>query len=253
MHVDPFRLAIALVPLAAYVLLLGLVNLRRRPFLTSRRQRSGGARRRAFRTGVRRAAGIVSARGGHARSSAITSGCFCWCSIGCGCCWWCCRAAAAGGLQHQHRRIASGAGRSGGAARSGFALGGQQLSLPNLGVQLHLESFDLMRNVSLVSSGSRQNIDGWRELARELAAALQPVRVKPNPRGVGFLLVSLLLMAGSLTQPRESSEGAGARGERSVRVLSASRASSSLARTRSRRRTRNTTRNAWWPLSSFSP
>ena len=32
--VDPFRLAIALVPLAAYVLLLGLVNLRRRPFLT---------------------------------------------------------------------------------------------------------------------------------------------------------------------------------------------------------------------------
>ena len=35
MTVDPFRLAIALVPVAAYVLLLGLVNLRRRPFLTS--------------------------------------------------------------------------------------------------------------------------------------------------------------------------------------------------------------------------
>src|SRR5437763_4655234 len=35
MTVDPFRLAIALVPLAAYVLLLGLLNLRRRPFLTS--------------------------------------------------------------------------------------------------------------------------------------------------------------------------------------------------------------------------
>ena len=32
---DPFRLAIAIVPAAAYVLLLGLVNLRRRPFLTS--------------------------------------------------------------------------------------------------------------------------------------------------------------------------------------------------------------------------
>ena len=35
MTVDPFRLAIALLPLAAYVLLLGLLNLRRRPFLTS--------------------------------------------------------------------------------------------------------------------------------------------------------------------------------------------------------------------------
>ena len=35
MLVDPFRLAIALVPLAAYLLLVGMVNLRRRPFLTS--------------------------------------------------------------------------------------------------------------------------------------------------------------------------------------------------------------------------
>ena len=39
---------------------------------------------------------------------------------------------------------------------------GNSLALPNLGVQLHLESFDMMRNVSLVSSGSRQNLDGWR-------------------------------------------------------------------------------------------
>jgi len=76
---------------------------------------------------------------------------------------------------------------------------GSSLALPNLGVQLHLESFDLMRNVSLSSSGSRQNIDGWRELSRELATALKPVRVKPNPRGIGFLLVAFLLMAGSLT------------------------------------------------------
>jgi hypothetical protein len=30
MTVDPFRLAIALVPVAAYVMLLGLLNLRRR-------------------------------------------------------------------------------------------------------------------------------------------------------------------------------------------------------------------------------
>jgi hypothetical protein len=56
-----------------------------------------------------------------------------------------------------------------------------------------------MRNVSLASSGSRQSLDGWREMARALSAGLKPVRVKPNPRGVGFLLLALALMAGSLT------------------------------------------------------
>jgi hypothetical protein len=84
---------------------------------------------------------------------------------------------------------------------------GNSLMLPKLGVQLHLESFDLFRNVSLESSGSRQNLDGWRMLARELTAALKPVRVKPNPRGIGFLLVALALMTGSLVslvrQPTE--------------------------------------------------
>jgi hypothetical protein len=35
MSADPFRLAIALVPVAAYALVLAIVNARRRPFLTS--------------------------------------------------------------------------------------------------------------------------------------------------------------------------------------------------------------------------
>ena len=33
--IDPFRLAVAVIPLAAYLLLLGVLNCRRRPFLTS--------------------------------------------------------------------------------------------------------------------------------------------------------------------------------------------------------------------------
>src|SRR5690606_23008523 len=45
---------------------------------------------------------------------------------------------------------------------------GNHLSMPGLGVHLHLDAFEIMRNVSLVSSGSLQNIDGWRRLAREL-------------------------------------------------------------------------------------
>jgi hypothetical protein len=57
-----------------------------------------------------------------------------------------------------------------------------------------------MRNVSLVSSGSRQNIDGWRKLASELRRSLAPVRVKSNPRAIGLLIVSLALFALSVTQ-----------------------------------------------------
>ena len=57
-----------------------------------------------------------------------------------------------------------------------------------------------MRNVSLVSSGGRQNIDGWRRLAREFGAALRKVRVKSNPRAIGFLVVSLALLTISVAE-----------------------------------------------------
>ena len=74
------------------------------------------------------------------------------------------------------------------------------MTLQSLGVQLHLDSFDLMRNVSLVSSGGRQNIDGWRRLAQELRIELAAVRVKSNPRAIGLLVGSLALLALSVTQ-----------------------------------------------------
>jgi hypothetical protein len=84
---------------------------------------------------------------------------------------------------------------------------GNHLSLPTLGVHLHLDSFDIMRNVSLISSGARQNIDGWRRLARELRRGIAPVRVKANPRAIGLLLVSLVLLSTSvaymLSRPEE--------------------------------------------------
>jgi hypothetical protein len=77
---------------------------------------------------------------------------------------------------------------------------GNHLSLPRLGVQLHLDSFDFMRNVSLVSSGGRQDIDGWRRLSRELAVSLESVPVKRNPRSIGFLLASAALLAVCVSQ-----------------------------------------------------
>ena len=198
MVLDPFRLSIALVPLAAYLLLLSLVNLRRRPFLTS-----GGSDLAALGVALTGMAFVGPLDLFRPEAATAEFGNFIWPIMIVFYWLWVLLVVLAGrprlvvynvSTDELHPVLAEAASRLD--ADSRWA--GNSLSLPNLGVQLHLESFDLMRNVSLASSGSRQNLDGWRELARELAAALRPVRVKPNPRGVGFLLLAILLMAGGL-------------------------------------------------------
>jgi hypothetical protein len=72
---------------------------------------------------------------------------------------------------------------------------GDGLALPGLGVQLHLESLPAMRNVSLVSSGPSQNPQGWRRLELALAAALGPVEVPRNRRAVTLLSAAAILVA----------------------------------------------------------
>jgi hypothetical protein len=69
---------------------------------------------------------------------------------------------------------------------------GESLFLPRLGVQLHLDGLGWMRNVSLVSSGPKQDFQGWSRLEAELTAALRGVE---TPRSVSGLL---LLTAGNL-------------------------------------------------------
>lgn len=77
---------------------------------------------------------------------------------------------------------------------------GDSLMMPSLGVQLHLDQSPTGRNVSLISVGARQNLLGWRRLETALAAALGQVRVTRNPRAAsllcaGLLIVVLLVMA----------------------------------------------------------
>lgn len=198
MHVDPLRLSIALVPLAAYLLLLALVNLRRRPFLTS-----GGSDLAALGVALSGLAFVGPLELFRPEAATNEFGNFIWPVLLVFYWLWVLLVVLVVrprlvvynvSVEELHSVIAEAASRLD--ADSRWA--GNSLALPNLGVYLHLESFDLMRNVSLASSGSRQNLDGWRELSRALAAALKPVRVKPNPRGVGFLLLACLLMGGSL-------------------------------------------------------
>lgn len=199
MSIDPLRLAIALVPLAAYLLLLALVNLRRRPFVTS-----GGSDLAALGVALSGLAFVGPLELFRPEAATAEFGNYIWPIMLMFYWLWVLLAVLLArprlvvynvSSEELHPVLAEAAARID--AESRWA--GNSLSLPSLGVQLHLESFDLMRNVSLVASGSRQNLDGWRQLARELVTALRPVRVKPNPRGVGFLLVALVLMGGSLT------------------------------------------------------
>ena len=73
---------------------------------------------------------------------------------------------------------------------------GDCLFLPGLGVQLHLESSGWMRNVSLVSSGPKQDYQGWSRLGVELAAALRSIEVPRNPAGVLFFSVGAVSVLG---------------------------------------------------------
>ena len=71
---------------------------------------------------------------------------------------------------------------------------GDSLALPQLGVQLHLEPYAPMRNVSLVATGERQSYSGWQKLEIALSDALRSAEVTPNPRGFTFLGCGLLMI-----------------------------------------------------------
>lgn len=74
---------------------------------------------------------------------------------------------------------------------------GDNLLLPGLGVQAHIEPFPSLRNVQLVASGPRQHLAGWRQLEMQLADTLRIKRVAPNPYGFTLLLFAAL-MTGSV-------------------------------------------------------
>jgi hypothetical protein len=195
MTVDPFRLAIALVPVAAYVLLLGLLNLRRRPFLTS-----GGCDVAALGVALSGLMFVGPLELFRPEAATRSFGNYIWLFMVLFYWLWLVLLVLLArprlviyniSAEEVHPILAETANRLDPTGR----WAGNNLSLPGLGVQLHLDSLDIMRNVSLVASGGRQNLDGWRRLARELGRSLSTMRVRANPRAVGLLAVSLALFA----------------------------------------------------------
>lgn len=74
---------------------------------------------------------------------------------------------------------------------------GESLILPTLEVQLHLEATRSTRNVQLISSGPYQSYNGWRLLENELSQKTRRLTSPPNPYGVGLLLVSAVIAIGT--------------------------------------------------------
>lgn len=71
---------------------------------------------------------------------------------------------------------------------------GDSLALPRLNVQLFVDGFEVMRNVSLVGAGGEQSYTNWRRLEGALREILQEITVPRNPRGYSMLIVGILLL-----------------------------------------------------------
>ena len=191
---DPFRLSVALGPVAIYVLLLGAINLFRRPFLVS---------------GSRDAAALGLAVSGlvvvgpvdlfFPVAAAIHFGAFDWAFLIA--LYALCLVLVLLVLRPRlviyniatdelRPILADLATKLDAEAR----WAGDSLVLPNLGVQLHVDGLTVMRNVSLISNGPKQNQQGWRQLEKALDAELGQLEVPRNPRGISLISAGALLM-----------------------------------------------------------
>jgi hypothetical protein len=73
---------------------------------------------------------------------------------------------------------------------------GDTLSLPGLGILLHVETFAGLRNVALVSVGPHQSQMGWRRLETALAGAVGRLEIPRNLRGLLLAATGLLMLLG---------------------------------------------------------
>ncbi len=72
---------------------------------------------------------------------------------------------------------------------------GDSLTVPTIGVQLYMEHATMARNVSLISAGPRQSYLGWRRFESALAVAVDRIEVPGNLLGVCPLCAGLLIVA----------------------------------------------------------
>ena len=192
---DPLHLCIALGPVAIYFLLLGSINLSRRPFVTS---------------GSRDSAALGIAIGGFIvagpmelflpESAAVRMGFWVWPT--CIAFYILCLSLAVllmrpriviynVTFEQLRPSLADIVLRLDSESR----WAGDSLVMPNLGVQLTVESQGMMKNVQLAAAGTEQSFQGWRLLEVELSTVLRSAKGTRNPYGMSLIMFGLLLGA----------------------------------------------------------
>lgn len=68
---------------------------------------------------------------------------------------------------------------------------GNSLIIPGLSVQLYMEKNGVLRNVSLIATGSGQDVQGWRRLEKTLTLALSKQKTAYNRTWLVMLLLGL--------------------------------------------------------------
>lgn len=198
MPMDPLHAAISLGPVAAYLLVLGAVNLGTRPLVTS-----GGRDAATLAVGL---SGLVVAGPMELfliEDAAVRYGPGVWALMVAA--YWLLVALAIllmrprlviynASLEQLRPVLANVVAQLDSEAR----WAGDSISMPLLGVQLGLESNPVLHNVQLVSIGSQQSMPGWQRLEVALTAGLKKSRSGRNVFGVVTMGLSLLL-AGIVT------------------------------------------------------
>ena len=192
---DPVRYTIAIVPLAAYLAVLGLVNCRRRPLVTS-----GASEIAALGIGLVGLVFVGPIELFRPELATVQFLNYVWFVLLAFYLLWVVLAAMItrprlviyNMTPEELRPLLSDAA---GTVDATFRWAGDCLVLPKLGVQLHVDGFPLMRNTSLASSGPRQSLEGWHRLARQLRANLRSAVVRPHPPGVSLVVLAVLLIA----------------------------------------------------------
>lgn len=73
-------------------------------------------------------------------------------------------------------------------------IAGESICMPNLGVQLHVEPLPVLKNVQLKSSGPLQSYQGWRDLELALRSSLRESRGTANAYGISLLLFGVTIL-----------------------------------------------------------
>jgi hypothetical protein len=95
---------------------------------------------------------------------------------------------------------------------------GDCLTMPQQRVQLYIETYGGIRQVHLVAAGGQQDLDAWRRLGRALAPRLRELPVPIHARGASLLAIGLaLLIAVGVTSVTRHQEIAAALRDLSLR------------------------------------